>query len=51
MLKANYSGSTNECGCDEAGRKHRPEGFSDATLNDSKQLSARQREEIGRAHV
>lgn len=57
MLKKNFSGHTLECGCDEAGRGCLagpviaaavilPENFSNELLNDSKQLSEKQRDAL-----
>lgn len=56
-LSANFSGLYPECGCDEAGRGCLagpvvaaavilPEGFSCPELNDSKQLSEKEREKL-----
>lgn len=57
MLKSNFSGLSPECGCDEAGRGCLagpvvaaavilPQGFEHPLLNDSKQLSKKQRESL-----
>jgi ribonuclease HII len=57
MLQSNFSGLTPECGCDEAGRGCLagpvvaaavilPPGFHHPLLNDSKQLSEKQRDEL-----
>ena len=57
MLKAHHTNSLIECGCDEAGRGCLagavyaaavvlPDGYSNKRLDDSKKLSARQREQL-----
>lgn len=57
MLKANYREGVVECGCDEAGRGCLagpvfaaavilPKGYENTLLNDSKQLTAKQRETL-----
>lgn len=57
MLQANFSGFIHECGCDEAGRGCLagpvvaaavilPSDFQNELLNDSKQLTEKQRDEL-----